>query len=142
METLGVNTGVGHLCGKDHSNQASHRCGSSIPSSTSSTDKQCHLVSPIDSRDTTSLSSGGILDRRDKGRVAMVGSRSVSPQSNTSGNLSTRYDNRDRCLPGGLGCPVSGAPNRGAVVCGREGDAHQCTGVATSVPCTKSFCQR
>ena len=107
--------------------------------------RQAISVAPLFHRQLQALINSSISQAQstvDKGRVAMVGSKSVSPQSNTDGNSSTRYGNRDRCLPDGLGRPVSGAPNRGAVVSGREGDAYQCTGVASSVPCTESFCQR
>ena len=85
-EVLSVNTEVGHFCGKDHSSQANHKCGFSIPLVTSNTDKQFHLASPVDSGDTTSLSSGGSPDSGDNGRVSMVGSRGISAQSNTIGN--------------------------------------------------------
>ena len=74
-EVLSVNTEVGHFCGKDYSSQASHKWGSSTPLLTSNTDKQCNLASPVDNRDTTSLSSGGSPDSGDNGRVSMVGSR-------------------------------------------------------------------
>ena len=137
-----VNTGNGHLCGKDHSSQSSNQGSSSVPSSTSSTDKQCNFTSTVNSRSATDLPSERSLDHRDKGRVAMVGSRSISPQSNGSGNSAARHGNQDRCLSSRLGCPTSGVPDRGAMVNRRETDAYQCVGAAGSISCPKDFCQR
>ena len=137
-----VDTGNGHLCGKDHSSQSSNQGSSSIPSSTSSTDKQCNFTSTVDSRSATGLPSECSLDHRDKGRVTMVGSRSFSPQSNGSGNSAARHGNRDRCLSNRLGCPTSGVPDRGAMVNRRETDAYQCVGAAGSISCPQDFCQR
>ena len=71
-----------------------------------------------------------------------MGSKSISPKSNTSGSSATRYDNRDRCIPSGLGCPASGVPDRGGMVNRRETDAYQCTGAAGSVSCPEDLCQR
>ena len=141
-ETPSVDTGNGHLCGKDHSSQSSNQGSSSIPLSASSTDKQCNFTGTIKSRSATGLPSERNLDHRDKGRVAMVGSRSISPQSNASGNSAARYDNRDRCLSSRLGCPTSGVPDRGTMVNTRETDAYQCVRAAGSISCPKDLCQR
>ena len=43
-EAPSVDTGNGHLCGKDHGSQSSYQGGSSIPSPASSTDKQCNIT--------------------------------------------------------------------------------------------------
>ena len=72
----------------------------------------------------------------------MVGSRSVSPQSNASGNSAANHGNRDRCLSSRLGCPTSGVPDRGAMVNRRETDAYQCVGAAGNISCPKDLCHR
>ena len=87
------------------------------------------------------LSSEGSLDHRNKGRIAVVSSRSISPQSNTSGSSATRYDKRDRCLSSGLGYPASGLSDRRPMVNRREKDAYQCTGAAGGVSCPEEFCK-
>ena len=105
---------------------------------------QCNITGTgtVESRSVTGLSPEDSLDHRSTGRVAVVGSKSISPKSNTSGSSATRYDNQDRCIPSGLGCPASGVPHRGAMVNRRETDAYQCTGAAGSVSCPEDLCQR
>ena len=96
-------TEVSCICGYDSGSKASDSSEPPLPLELAGSDKQNVANGKFTGRSETELPSNGRNFSRGQTGVGMVGSGSPGIQCHSTGNTSTRGDNRVRCLLSGLG---------------------------------------
>ena len=139
-EVLGNNSGASCICGNDQCSETGYPYSSFVSSSHTGPDKQGGSSSRAERGETT-IPKNGSPHIGSPGRTAMVGQDCQDIQFCPTNTTTTRSNNRDRCIPVGLGCQMPGAPHRRPLVSGGTDDAYQCSRTPSSLSCNQNLLQ-
>ena len=139
-EVLDNNSGASCICGNDQCSKTGYPHSSFVSSSHTGLDKQGGSSSRAE-RGKTTIPKNGNPHIGSPDRTAVVGQDCQDIQFCPTNTTTARSNNRDGCIPVGLGCQMPGAPQRRPLVSGGTDDAYQCSRTPSSLSCNQNLLQ-